>query len=210
MRLPYRNKKVTLWVLFGIIVITMFLFKFTELRPTCLFKVDAANELSSQMVRVEVCTPKSNTICLPHTQPAYPSSHSHIIPSFPFRNKKKKIGKAHIVTPPRNIYFLCFKLRRKNVRMWIIRITKYEIFKLNQMVKGLIYLGRQAAISSLQILGLPDLIIYFWFRNQWDAEQDADSRTLLNRDDDFKFEQMNGTLSFERELLLLVYPNIFI
>nr|XP_016923179.1 protein-tyrosine sulfotransferase isoform X1 [Drosophila suzukii] len=53
MRLPYRNKKVTLWVLFGIIVITMFLFKFTELRPTCLFKVDASNELSSQMVRVE-------------------------------------------------------------------------------------------------------------------------------------------------------------
>lgn len=57
MRLPYRNKKVTLWVLFGIIVVTMFLFKFTELRPTCLFKVDAnTNELSSQMVRVEVCT----------------------------------------------------------------------------------------------------------------------------------------------------------
>ncbi|XP_016973063.1 protein-tyrosine sulfotransferase isoform X1 [Drosophila rhopaloa] len=53
MRLPYRNKKVTLWVLFGIIVITMFLFKFTELRPTCLFKVDATNELSPQMVRVE-------------------------------------------------------------------------------------------------------------------------------------------------------------
>ncbi|KAH8320137.1 hypothetical protein KR074_002386 [Drosophila pseudoananassae] len=54
MRLPYRNKKVTLWVLFGIIVVTMFLFKFTELRPTCLFKVDATtNELSSQMVRVE-------------------------------------------------------------------------------------------------------------------------------------------------------------
>ncbi|KAH8366959.1 hypothetical protein KR200_011678 [Drosophila serrata] len=53
MRLPYRNKKVTLWVLFGIIVITMFLFKFTELRPQCLFKVDAASELSSQMVRVE-------------------------------------------------------------------------------------------------------------------------------------------------------------
>ncbi|KAH8421362.1 hypothetical protein KR009_002933 [Drosophila setifemur] len=54
MRLPYRNKKVTLWVLFGIIVITMFLFKFTELRPTCLFKVDAnTNELASQMVRVE-------------------------------------------------------------------------------------------------------------------------------------------------------------
>ncbi|XP_017010772.2 protein-tyrosine sulfotransferase isoform X1 [Drosophila takahashii] len=53
MRLPYRNKKVTLWVLFGIIVITMFLFKFTELRPTCLFKVDASNELASQMVRVE-------------------------------------------------------------------------------------------------------------------------------------------------------------
>ncbi|KAH8241649.1 hypothetical protein KR038_006294 [Drosophila bunnanda] len=53
MRLPYRNKKVTLWVLFGIIVVTMFLFKFTELRPQCLFKVDAASELSSQMVRVE-------------------------------------------------------------------------------------------------------------------------------------------------------------
>ncbi|KAH8238424.1 hypothetical protein KR032_006803 [Drosophila birchii] len=53
MRLPYRNKKVTLWVLFGIIVITMFLFKFTELRPQCLFKVDATSELSSQMVRAE-------------------------------------------------------------------------------------------------------------------------------------------------------------
>ncbi|XP_068158840.1 protein-tyrosine sulfotransferase isoform X2 [Drosophila tropicalis] len=50
MRLPYRNKKVTLWVLIGIIVITMFLFKFTELRPTCLFKLDASNELvASQM-----------------------------------------------------------------------------------------------------------------------------------------------------------------
>ncbi|EDV99744.1 protein-tyrosine sulfotransferase isoform X1 [Drosophila grimshawi] len=53
MRLPYRNKKVTLWVLFGIIVVTMFLFKFTELRPTCLFKVDATNDMSSQMVRME-------------------------------------------------------------------------------------------------------------------------------------------------------------
>jgi len=83
MRLPYRNKKVTLWVLFGIIVITMFLFKFTELRPTCLFKVDASNELSSQMVRVEVCTPKSNTICLPHTP--HPSSFP-----FPIRGEKKK------------------------------------------------------------------------------------------------------------------------
>ncbi|XP_034479650.1 protein-tyrosine sulfotransferase isoform X1 [Drosophila innubila] len=53
MRLPYRNKKVTLWVLFAIIVVTMFLFKFTELRPNCLFKLDATNDLASQMVRVE-------------------------------------------------------------------------------------------------------------------------------------------------------------
>ncbi|XP_030079364.1 protein-tyrosine sulfotransferase isoform X1 [Drosophila hydei] len=53
MRLPYRNKKVTLWVLFGIIVVTMFLFKFTELRPTCLFKLDATNDLPSQMMRME-------------------------------------------------------------------------------------------------------------------------------------------------------------
>ncbi|XP_030572805.1 protein-tyrosine sulfotransferase isoform X1 [Drosophila novamexicana] len=53
MRLPYRNKKVTLWVLFGIIVITMFLFKFTELRPTCLFKVESTNDGPSQMFRLE-------------------------------------------------------------------------------------------------------------------------------------------------------------
>ncbi|KAH8387546.1 hypothetical protein KR093_007686, partial [Drosophila rubida] len=53
MRLPYRNKKVTLWVLFAIIVVTMFLFKFTELRPNCLFKLDANNDLASQMVHVE-------------------------------------------------------------------------------------------------------------------------------------------------------------
>ncbi|XP_064536920.1 protein-tyrosine sulfotransferase isoform X2 [Drosophila montana] len=53
MRLPYRNKKVTLWVLFGIIVITMFLFKFTELRPTCLFKVESTYDGPSQMFRLE-------------------------------------------------------------------------------------------------------------------------------------------------------------
>ncbi|KAM8721239.1 hypothetical protein ACLKA7_007156 [Drosophila subpalustris] len=53
MRLPYRNKKVTLWVLLAIIVVTMFLFKFTELRPNCLFKLDVTNDLPSQMVRVE-------------------------------------------------------------------------------------------------------------------------------------------------------------
>ncbi|XP_017850865.1 protein-tyrosine sulfotransferase isoform X2 [Drosophila busckii] len=52
MRLPYRNKKVALWVLFGIIVVTMFLFKFTELRPTCLFKLDS-NELDTQMMHAE-------------------------------------------------------------------------------------------------------------------------------------------------------------
>lgn len=56
MRLPYRNKKVTLWVLFGIIVVTMFLFKFTELRPNCLFKLDPANDVAPQMVPFEVCT----------------------------------------------------------------------------------------------------------------------------------------------------------
>lgn len=55
MRLPYRNKKVTLWVLFAIIVITMFLFKFTELRPNCLFKMDATNDMAPQMIPFEVC-----------------------------------------------------------------------------------------------------------------------------------------------------------
>lgn len=49
MRLPYRNKKATLWVMFGIVVVTMFVFKFTELRPTCLFKDDQ----ESVMVREE-------------------------------------------------------------------------------------------------------------------------------------------------------------
>lgn len=49
MRLPYRNKKATLWVMFGIVVVTMFVFKFTELRPTCFFKDDQ----DSVMVREE-------------------------------------------------------------------------------------------------------------------------------------------------------------
>ena len=52
MRLPYRNKKPTLWVMFAIVVVTMFLFKFTELRPTCLFKDDTPD--ASQMMREDV------------------------------------------------------------------------------------------------------------------------------------------------------------
>ncbi|KAL9878846.1 tyrosylprotein sulfotransferase isoform 1-T3 [Glossina fuscipes fuscipes] len=48
MRLPYRNKKTTLWVVFAVIVVTMFLFKFTELRPICFFRDDTA---ASVMVR---------------------------------------------------------------------------------------------------------------------------------------------------------------
>uniref|UniRef100_A0A1A9WX54 Uncharacterized protein n=1 Tax=Glossina brevipalpis TaxID=37001 RepID=A0A1A9WX54_9MUSC len=48
MRLPYRNKKTTLWVVFAVIVVTMFLFKFTELRPICFFKDETS---SSVMVR---------------------------------------------------------------------------------------------------------------------------------------------------------------
>ncbi|XP_055370844.1 protein-tyrosine sulfotransferase isoform X2 [Condylostylus longicornis] len=39
MRLPYRNRKIALfWVMFGMVAITMFVFKFTELRPTCLLR----------------------------------------------------------------------------------------------------------------------------------------------------------------------------
>ncbi|KAL5276217.1 TPST2 family protein [Megaselia abdita] len=41
MRLPYKIKKTTLWVMLGIVCVTMVLFKFTELRPTCLFKEDS-------------------------------------------------------------------------------------------------------------------------------------------------------------------------
>ncbi|XP_075154500.1 tyrosylprotein sulfotransferase isoform X2 [Haematobia irritans] len=49
MRLPYRNKKTTLWVMLGIIVVTMFLFKYTELRPICFFKDEAVpGSLSGQ------------------------------------------------------------------------------------------------------------------------------------------------------------------
>lgn len=76
MRLPYRNKKVTLWVLFGIIVVTMFLFKFTELRPNCLFKLDPANDVAPQMVPFEVCTKCRVT----HTPPStHTHTHAHML-----------------------------------------------------------------------------------------------------------------------------------
>uniref|UniRef100_A0A1I8NYI1 Protein-tyrosine sulfotransferase n=1 Tax=Stomoxys calcitrans TaxID=35570 RepID=A0A1I8NYI1_STOCA len=54
MRLPYRNKKTTLWVMLGIVVVTMFLFKFTELRPICFFKDEAVpgSALSGQSAAV--------------------------------------------------------------------------------------------------------------------------------------------------------------
>ncbi|XP_011293541.2 protein-tyrosine sulfotransferase isoform X1 [Musca domestica] len=57
MRLPYRNKKTTLWVMLGIVVVTMFLFKFTELRPICFFRDEAvpgsglSGQQSSAMMR---------------------------------------------------------------------------------------------------------------------------------------------------------------
>ena len=47
MRLPYRNKKATLWVMFGIVVVTMFLFKFTELRPMCFFRDESLASASA-------------------------------------------------------------------------------------------------------------------------------------------------------------------
>ncbi|TMW46186.1 hypothetical protein DOY81_008734 [Sarcophaga bullata] len=58
MRLPYRNKKATLWVMFGIVVVTMFLFKFTELRPMCFFRDESsasgsAGSQSAVMLRDE-------------------------------------------------------------------------------------------------------------------------------------------------------------
>ncbi|KAI8128047.1 Protein-tyrosine sulfotransferase [Lucilia cuprina] len=47
MRLPYRNKKTTLWVMFAIVVVTMFLFKFTELRPMCFFRDESSPAASA-------------------------------------------------------------------------------------------------------------------------------------------------------------------
>lgn len=49
MRLPYRNKRVALWVVLGIFAVTMFLFKFTELPSNCLFR----DEQVSAMIRDE-------------------------------------------------------------------------------------------------------------------------------------------------------------
>lgn len=43
MRLPYRNKKATLWLIFAIVVVTMFLFKYTELRPICFFRDESSS-----------------------------------------------------------------------------------------------------------------------------------------------------------------------
>ncbi|XP_037938758.1 protein-tyrosine sulfotransferase isoform X2 [Teleopsis dalmanni] len=51
MRLPYRNKKITLWVMLAIVVVTMFVFKFTELRPTCFFRDETQD--NSLMAREE-------------------------------------------------------------------------------------------------------------------------------------------------------------
>lgn len=54
MRLQYRNKKATLWLMVTIVVVTMFLFKFTEFAPTCFFKNDVTSPDGSLMVREEV------------------------------------------------------------------------------------------------------------------------------------------------------------
>lgn len=70
MRLPYRNKKTTLWVMLGIVVVTMFLFKFTELRPICFFRDEAvpgsglSGQQSSAMMRGDAVSGASAVISL--------------------------------------------------------------------------------------------------------------------------------------------------
>ncbi|XP_053950549.1 protein-tyrosine sulfotransferase isoform X1 [Anastrepha ludens] len=53
MRLQYRNKKATLWVMVAVVVVTMFVFKFTEFAPTCFFKNDVTSPDGSLMVHEE-------------------------------------------------------------------------------------------------------------------------------------------------------------
>lgn len=64
MRLPYRSRKATLWVMVAIIGVTMFLYKYVEFRPICLFREDVTDQ-ESLMVKDAVSKRKKNI--LPYT-----------------------------------------------------------------------------------------------------------------------------------------------
>lgn len=59
MRLPYRSRKATLWVMVAIIGVTMFLYKYVEFRPICLFREDVTDQ-ESLMVKDAVSKKKEH------------------------------------------------------------------------------------------------------------------------------------------------------